>query len=343
MPVRGLVIGKFLPPHRGHQFLIETALRGCDQLTIVVCERGDDPIPAAVRAGWLRELYPAATVAVVDDILNDENSRAWAEHTLRRLGFAPERVFTSEPYGETYAACLSESRARAGGDPWVHICVDRDRNTVPISGRAVRADPWRHAQFLDPLVRTWFVLRVAIAGVESSGTTTLARDLAARYETCWVPEYGRFYYEGRMTSRLAAEWTEAEFVHIATMQAQMEDELARVADRVLFCDTDPFATAVWHERYRGTVSPAVDAVGRDRAYAVTFVTAPDFPFVQDGTRDGEHLREWMHGRFRERLSAIGRPFHVLGGTPEQRVAIGSLLVDRALAAACWLRPDELRR
>ncbi len=340
MPVRGLVIGKFLPPHRGHQFLIETALRGCDKLTAVVCRRADDPIPAEVRAGWLRELYPPVDVAVVEDILDDENSRAWAEYTVHCLGFAPERVFTSESYGETYAACLSAIRARSGAAACEHVCVDRDRRVVPVSGSAIRADLWRHAEFLDPLVRSWFVLRVAIVGVESSGTTTLARDLAARYETCWVPEYGRFYYEGRMTSRFAAGWTEAKFVHIATMQARMEDALARVADRVLFCDTDPFATAVWHERYRGTVSPAVDAVGRERAYALTFVTAPDFPFVQDGTRDGEHLREWMHGRFLERLRAIGRPFHVLGGTPEQRVLAAARLVDRASAAACWLRPDE---
>ena len=37
---RGLVFGKFMPLHRGHQHLIDTALSQCDDLTIVVYDSG---------------------------------------------------------------------------------------------------------------------------------------------------------------------------------------------------------------------------------------------------------------------------------------------------------------
>ena len=42
---RGLVIGKFYPPHRGHKFLIDTALSQVDYLDVLVCVRAEQAIP----------------------------------------------------------------------------------------------------------------------------------------------------------------------------------------------------------------------------------------------------------------------------------------------------------
>ena len=36
---RGLVIGKFYPPHRGHKYLIDVATAQADQLDVIVCAR----------------------------------------------------------------------------------------------------------------------------------------------------------------------------------------------------------------------------------------------------------------------------------------------------------------
>lgn len=46
---RGVVIGKFLPPHRGRKFLIETARSGSEHITVIVCARPEDDIPGVVR------------------------------------------------------------------------------------------------------------------------------------------------------------------------------------------------------------------------------------------------------------------------------------------------------
>ena len=54
----GLVLGKFLPPHAGHLYLIETALREVDHLTVLVCSLEREPIPGALRFHWMRELAP---------------------------------------------------------------------------------------------------------------------------------------------------------------------------------------------------------------------------------------------------------------------------------------------
>ena len=184
---RGVVIGKFYPPHRGHLHLIRAALAGADEVTVIVCERADQTLPGALRAAWLREMAPQARVIVVEDALPADDSRAWAAYTREVLGYAPDLVFTSETYGDDYARFLG---AR-------HVLVDLERRAVPVSATMIRRDPLAHGEHLEPCVRAHFVRRVCVLGAESSGTTTLARDLAAHYRTAWVQEFGRSYYEAK--------------------------------------------------------------------------------------------------------------------------------------------------
>ena len=51
----------------------------------------------------------------------------------------------------------------------------------------------------------------------------------------------------------------------------------------------------------GRSTGPVEAIAASRSYALSVLTSDDIPFVQDGLRDGEHLRGWMTERFRERL------------------------------------------
>jgi cytidyltransferase-like protein len=58
------VVGKFWPPHRGHQLLLETAAAQVKELLVLVYANPDSPThTAAVRAGWLRALYRGDEVA----------------------------------------------------------------------------------------------------------------------------------------------------------------------------------------------------------------------------------------------------------------------------------------
>ena len=313
----GLVIGKFLPPHRGHKHLIDAALARCDRVSVIVCDKPGMRPEGGLRAAWLREIHSDAEVILIDDRLPADDSRLWAENTRLILGKSPDVVFTSEDYGEPYARFLGCE----------HVLVDRERVTVPCSGTLVRASPLDRLDFLEPCVRAHYVLRVAIMGAESTGTTTLARSLAAAYKTQWVEEYGREYWMEKIRRGEDDTWTEDEFVHIAEEQSRREDLAARTANRVLFCDTDAFATSLWHERYLGARSVRVEAVSQGRHYDLTLLTGAEIPFVQDGWRDGEAIREGMHRRFVERLTQKGRSYVLLEGSPEARLAGAKLLVD----------------
>lgn len=320
---RGLVIGKFYPPHRGHKFLIDTALSQVDHLDVLICARPDQTIPGELRAQWLREMHPAACVRAIDDPGEDDDSEFWAEYTVRILGNAPDVVFTSEDYGEAFARFLGCR----------HVLVDRERTHVPVSARAIRAAPLRHWEYLEPCVRAYFAKRVSVVGAESTGTTTLARDLAAHYNTVWVPEYGREYCEKLQAAGVdlwTYQWRSAEFVEIARKQQEMENDLARAANRILICDTDVLATGIWHERYLRTSSPEVEAIAATHRHDLYLLTDCDLPFVQDGLRDGETIRQWMTRRFEEVLTERSLPWVKISGFGEQRLAAAVLEVDRIL-------------
>lgn len=304
----GVVIGKFLPPHRGHCFLIETSLSRCDHVVVIVCGKPVDPIPAELRTQWLQEMVPAAEVRLIDDRYDENDSRVWAENTIGWLGRAPDVVFTSESYGDAYAGHMG----------CVHVLVDQARRAVPCSGTGVRTDPFAMWDYIDPPVRGWFAKRIVILGAESTGSTTLSQDLAEVLETIWVPEYGREYSAVKQAAGDPV-WVSDEFLEIAREQTRREDAAARLANRVLICDTNSLATTLWHRRYMGTEFPPLNDYAKRCKADLYLLTGDEIPFIQDGLRDGEHIRHEMHGWFEETLNQQAVPWHLLRGSREQRL------------------------
>ena len=358
-----LVIGKFMPPHEGHLYLIRTALLHCRRVTVLVLATSTERMDVHLRAEWLRECFAGdqslRVVTATDDVPVDfGDAELWREHVsvmrdalerddaARGASAAPiDVVFSAETYG---AELARQFGAR-------HVLLDPARVLHPVSGSLVRADLPVHWTQLPPPVRAGLAFRVVVIGAESTGTTTLAvalRDaLKARggvwERTDWVAEYGREYSVNllavaRATNPGAAptdvQWTEADFVHIAEVQTAREQEAARHGSPVLVCDTDALATCVWHERYRGSSSAPLVQVASTmppRAlYLLTDVHA--VPFEDDGLRDGEHLRSWMTERFVEVLTASGVPWHLVTGSPSERLAAALRHVDDALPA-WWAR------
>jgi HTH-type transcriptional repressor of NAD biosynthesis genes len=318
---KGLVIGKFYPPHRGHKYLIDTAKAQCEELTVILCWKKSETIPGFLRAEWLKKIHPNVYIKVIEDNkLADGDSKGWAQFTIDVLGYVPDAVFTSEAYGDPYASFMGTT----------HILVDRARTFIPISATLVRKDPLAAADFLEPCVRAYFARRVCVIGAESTGTTTLARDLAKYYKTVWVPEYGRIYSEGKLFGGKEALWRSEEFTFIAKEQADLEDKLAESSNGLVICDTDPFATSVWHERYMNNNSDEVETVASHRTYDIYIVTGDEIPFVQDGTRDGENVRHSMHQKFIEKLEKSHRRFVVVTGNPSQRLHQSIQAIDQIL-------------
>jgi HTH-type transcriptional repressor of NAD biosynthesis genes len=324
----GLVLGKFYPLHAGHSALIRTALARCDALTVQVLGASQESIPLAVREQWLGEEHPTARiVSAIDDAPVDfDSADAWEEHMvpIRALLDAPvDAVFSSDGYGAELALRL--------GAEWVQ--VDPNRRHTPVSGTAIRADVPGHWWALAPAVRAWLTPRVVVLGAESTGSTTLAEALAEHFGTLWVPEYGREHSETRVGG-LETAWRSDEFDLIVDRQIGWENDYRRRVPRpLLICDTDVLATTLWHERYVGPTPSALVARASAHPPALYLLTGDEIPFVQDGLRDGEHIRHGMQRRFRETLAGQAVPWLEVTGSVPERVAQSAVAIDRMLAGA----------
>jgi NadR type nicotinamide-nucleotide adenylyltransferase len=328
----GLVVGKFCPLHLGHELLIRHAMAGCDELIVLSYTKpGFAGYDRARRAAWLQLRFPQVLAYVIDDAwlvaqcrargvavpgpmpvddAPDAVHRHFVAWLLREvLGRSVDAVYTSEAYGDGLAGVLTAQLGR----PVAHVCVDLHRRAVPVSGTQIRRDPLACRDLMAPEVWADFVPRVALLGGESTGKTTLARALADALGTCWVPEYGRELWE-RQGGQLAFDDLE----HIALTQVQHELAHAQTARGVLICDTTPLTTLLYSEAMFGRATPALRQLAR-RPYALTLLCAPDFAFVQDGTRRDERFRADQQAWYHRTLRDTGVDFSAVAGSLAQRV------------------------
>ncbi len=330
--MHGLVVGKFYPPHAGHHLLVRTAAAQAAQVTVLVMSTAAERLSMAERVAWMQAEHPGVTVRgiVCDAPVDYDSQPVWAAQVACMKAVVRERVdivFSSEKYGDELAAWFGA----------VHVPVDPLRTRAPISGTACRADLYGNWSQLAPATRAGLAARIVVVGAESTGTTTVSRALAAHYRhrwpaTEWVPEYGREVVLERVAAGEPFDeipWTAADFAAIAAHQQQLEETAARRGAPVLICDTDAFATTVWERRYLGTAAPCLPLAPRRRYLLTDHVGVP---FVQDGIRDGEHIRADMTGWFVDALTAAGLSWVLLTGTLDERVGLAVRVTDRALAA-----------
>jgi NadR type nicotinamide-nucleotide adenylyltransferase len=309
------VIGKFYPFHVGHAYLVRQALRACETVTVQVLGASVESVSLADRVRWISEEHPTVrVVATIDDAPVDFLSeQAWDEHTAVIQGLLDhpvDAVFTSDEYGGELAARL--------GAVWER--VDPGRRITPVSGTAIRSDLARQWHELTPAVRADLGVRVVVLGAESTGSTTLAEALATALGTLWVAEYGREYSLER-EGGMDAPWASHEFDLIVDRQIAAEQAaLRRCPTPVLVCDTDVLATALWHERYVGERAARIERRALQHPPALYVLSGDEIPFVQDGTRDGEHIRHRMQERFRRALAAQPVPWLEVHGDVPTRVA-----------------------
>jgi NadR type nicotinamide-nucleotide adenylyltransferase len=173
-------------------------------------------------------------------------------------------------------------------------------------------------------------IKVVLFGPESTGKTTLSRQLARHYNSIWVPEYAREYLQDKWNNeRKTCE--SSDLLPIAYGQMKLENELASKTDSVLICDTDLLETKVYSEAYySGTCDPLLEKYAQENEYDLYFLTYIDTPWEADDLRDKPNERLRMFKAFQEALIKYKRPYILLKGNMQERLNTAVERIDNLL-------------
>lgn len=164
---------------------------------------------------------------------------------------------------------------------------------------------------------------VCLYGPESTGKSTMAKRMAERYHTSYVPEVAR----EMITSN---DFTVDDIIRIGREQAARVKKMAKTANRVLFCDTDAITTAVYSDTYLHQVPAELSEMEKEIQYDLYLLFDIDVPWVADGLRDLGAKRAEMYARFKSELDKRGIPYTVVSGSFEAREKQVVDCVDRLL-------------
>jgi NadR type nicotinamide-nucleotide adenylyltransferase len=181
------------------------------------------------------------------------------------------------------------------------------------------------------------IVKIVLFGPESTGKTTLSKQLARHYNTVWAPEYAREYLQDKWNNeRKTCE--NSDLLPIAKGQMALENTLAKKADKLLICDTDLLETKVYSEEYYGGfVNPDLEKAAISNTYDLYLLTYIDTPWEEDDLRDRPGKRLNMFLAFENTLKKYNRPYILLNGNKDLRYKTAVFEIDKILKSKHHLK------
>ena len=311
----GLFVGKFAPFHKGHQLVIETALKEMDKLIVMIYDCPETVnTPLSVRSKWIKKKYPEVEIIEAWDGPSSngytpEIKKEQEDYILKSLrGQAITHFYSSEPYGAHMSNALDAENRQ----------VDLERLIIPISATKIREDTTLNKSYIDDVVYKNLITNVVFMGAPSSGKTTLARELAKEFQTNWMPEYGREYWD---THQIKRRLTLKQMVEIAEGHIIREDSRLLKSNKYLFTDTNAITTHLFSKYYHGESDVKLEKLARNciKRYDLVFICDTDIPYDNTWDRSGEVNREIFHKQNLAYLKENKIPYILLNGNLRERI------------------------
>lgn len=223
----GLTLCKLAPIHIGHFELFDFALKVVDKLILVLydCPNLID-IPLNARAEWVRKLYPQIEVIEGWDAPNQhedtpEVKRMQEQYIFNVLkGRKITHFISSEYYGEHMSKFLNAK----------NVVVDIERKKFHMSSTMVRSNPYLYRDFVPTMVYRDLLTKVVILGAPSEINDELAKRVAKKEETVFIPDLTLEYLTEQMTGSTMSD-PDFESVAIKKVEQRSDDKIIHSAKK----------------------------------------------------------------------------------------------------------------
>ncbi|WP_114748026.1 AAA family ATPase [Pleomorphovibrio marinus] len=159
---------------------------------------------------------------------------------------------------------------------------------------------------------------ISIIGPESTGKSTLAKDLAQHYGEPWVPEYAREYID-----KLDRPYNYDDLSQIAKGQLLLQEKLAKKSKNLLFWDTDLQVIKVWSLHKYNKLHPWIEEKCQTQLPHFYILTNIDLPWEPDPQREhpDPKMRLFFFNRYLQIIQESKVPYTIARGNRKQRLEV----------------------
>ncbi len=157
------------------------------------------------------------------------------------------------------------------------------------------------------------MIKIVVTGPESSGKTTLARQLAQHLKTQAVGEYAREYL-----NQLGRPYAKPDLLAIAKGQLKKEQVFDHGKNNIIILDTSLEVIKIWSEVRFKCVHPWIVEALNNNKRDFYLLCQPDLPWEYDPLRENPNDRWVLYEMYERELNSLKVPFASVSGAGEQR-------------------------
>lgn len=305
-----------MPPTTGHLQLLQFANElAPDGVVAVLCTQPFEPFPSE-RASSLRA---AITRAGMKRRVNLIHFKKAMEQDPQAPGFWDTWKRMMESFGITNDDIIVASEtygrrvAEVTGTKFFPYDIARSLN--PAKATSVRQEPLQTFESIIPEFQPYVRTRVTIFGAESTGKTTLSKQLASELGGQWLFEYARPYLENTVN-----EITPRSMTAIWNGQRALQRHADNLSDSpFIIQDTDLFSTVgYWRfPHWQNQIGSCPEGLVRDAQALKSdlyIITRSTIPFEPDSLRYGGDVREGSDEYWIDICERFELPYVVLAST-----------------------------
>lgn len=316
--IKSVVIGKFMPLHNGHIYMINFAKNFSDELTVLA-----DNLPSHIetmslesRVNILKKEFKDIIIKGIDIETYQEPEDSenfwefWRDTIIRNVGYKPDYIIGSMDYIKKLAEVIGCQ----------FIMIDKERENIPISATIIR-DAYKEYnlgntkklkdvyQYIPNSSREYYIKDIYIVGGESTGKTTFAKKLSSFFETLMIKEYAEYYIKEN-----SKDLNEQDLFNIA--KAQLSEQITLRKDAFYYCihDTDVITTKIWYMKlFNKSDTDIFDDLIKKQKDGLYLLLDNNNVWIEDFHRyfKDKEDREWFFNEFKIQLNKYNKNYLII--------------------------------